>query len=856
MRAPLALPLTLAALAVASLAPPARAQVEDPPSARTQALGGAFAGLADDGYALFANPAAMPWVGHQELAGSSTLGDYLAPGLGDGNLLYLLPLTDAHAMGLGWRHSGVTDAGLDDALDRFSLGYGRRFGPHWGVGLAARYRREAVDLDGSRVSSWTGWTGDLAVHYRRGERWSAGLVLRGLLNLDARHDGGRKEKLAGVGDAWVAGLAYRPRRDLVVAADLDDRVHLGAEYTWQRLFSLQGGVQRQLRSLYGETADGNTYSLGLAARYAGVKLEVARVFPPVLPASTRVGFGVEFTLSPSRVHVDRADIAPIFASYAKRYAENPVGRAKLTSRSDEALTTRLSLFVPGFMAGPTEQEIVLRPKETKEVDLHAIFSPAILALAEDRPAQAELSVSYQSKNRTRQERMRTQFFLYKPGAISWSDLHAAAAFVTADDPVVTGFARALVQGSDPGLEGGNLHNLYVAMRVFDALGAFGIQYVPDPNNPFSRVSETSDAVDQVQYPRQLLASRAGDCDDTSVLLCALLENLGIATAFLDGPGHILMLFDSGIHARNRMSLSVDDNLCVVRGDRVWIPVETTMIGKSFLAAWAEGADIYQRWKDNPEARTVTVQDGWAQYQPALPAGAGPKVAPPPQAQIDQRTAADVDTLRAWQQSYLDEKYLKPLQHSQSLEGDSGAGLVLAQEGRLDEAQAKFTAVLAERPRDATALNDLANVELLSGRAESARARYQVAYAAEADPGILLNEGLACWALEDRRGADSLFTLAMARLGDPEKALALLGIPAAREGTVRGKVQKLSPEEIRQRLREAAARVPQAKVAQGGSAQAARPAGPVVSKVSGSRAGDARSLAQVVYWKQNAKEAGK
>jgi hypothetical protein len=844
-----------AALAAAlAMALPARAaaQADGAPSARAAALGGAFTGLADDGYALFANPGAMAWVGRQELAGVSTLGDYFAPGASEGNLLYHLPLTDTHALGFGWRHAGLADAGLEDALDRVTFGYGRRLGKAWGVGAAVRYHHEAVDLDGSRVSAWSGWTGDLGVHYRSGERWSAGFVLRNAVNLDARHEDGRRERLAEMADSWVAGLAYHPRRDLTLAADLDDRLHLGAEYTWQRTLSAQGGFQRQVRSLYGEDADGNTYSLGVAARYKGLKAEVARVFPPVLPASTRVGVGVEFTLSPSRVRVEKTELENVFASYANRYAEYPVGKAKLTSRADEPLAAKLSLFVPGYMAAPTEKEIVLRPKETKEVDLNAVFSPEILALAEDRPALAELAVSYQTKNRTRQERSRTQLFLYRPGAISWSDLRAAAAFVTAQDPVVSEFARALVAGADPALTGGNLRNVYVAMRAFDGLGAYGIQYVPDPNNPFSRVSETRAAVDQVQYPRQLLASRAGDCDDTSVLFCALLENLGVPTAFCDGPGHILMLFDSGIHARNAMSLSLAEELYVVRDDRVWIPVETTMLGRPFLAAWVEGADIYRRWQDNPEARVAAVQDGWAEYQPALPAGAAPRVTPPPAAEVDRRTAADVDTLRAWQQAYLEEKYLKPLQKSQNVEDEFGAGLVYAEDGKLPEAAARFRAVLAARPGDAAALNNLGNVELLAGRPDSALARYRAAYAADGDPGILLNEGLARWGLGDRRGADSSFTEALARLGDPEKALALLGIPAEPAGNARGKAQKLSPSEIRQRLQQAAARVPAASAAAGGSA--ARPAGPVVTKVSGSRAADAGGSAHVVYWKRMGKEA--
>lgn len=844
------------AAAVLALWPASRAaaQADGAPGARVAALGGAFTGLADDGYALFANPGAMAWVGRQELAGVSTLGDHFAPGASEGDLLYHLPLTDSHALGFGWRHAGLADAGLEDALDRITLGYGRRFGKHWGVGATARYLHESVDLDGSRVSAWSGWTGDLGVHYRRGERWSAGLVLRDLVNLDARHENGRKERLADVADSWVAGLAYHPRRDLTLVADLDDRLHLGAEYTWQRMLSVQGGLLRQARSLYGEDADGNTYSLGVSTRYKGLKAEVARLFPPVLPATTRVGIGLEFTLSPSRVRVEKTELENVFASYANRYAEYPVGKTRLTSRADEPLAARLSLFVPGYMAAPTEKEIVLRPKETKEVDLNAVFSPEILALAEDRPALAELAVSYQTKNRTRQERSRSQLFLYRPGAISWSDLRAAAAFVTAQDPVVSDFARALLAGADPAAESGNLRNLYVAMRAFDGLGAYGIQYVPDPNNPFSRVSETRDAVDQVQYPRQLLASRAGDCDDTSVLYCALLENLGVATAFCDGPGHILMLFDSGIHARNAMSLSLGEDLYVVRGDRVWIPVETTMLGKPFLQAWVEGADIYRRWQDNPEARVASVQDGWAEYQPALPAGAAPLVTPPPAEEVGRRTAADLDTLRAWQQAYLEEKYLKPLQKSQNLQDEFGAGLVYAEDGRLPEAEAKFRAVLAARPGDAAALNNLGNVELLSGRADSALARYRAAFAADGDAGILLNEGLARWGLGDRRGADSSFTEALARLGDPEKALALLGIPSERGGDARGKAEKLSPSEIRQRLQQAAARVPAARSAPGGGGEA-RPTGPVVTKVSGSRAADARGRARVVYWKQIGKEAG-
>src|SRR5204863_8618753 len=172
-------------------------------------------------------------------------------------------------------------------------------------------------------------------------------------NLDVTHDSGLKERLAENTQSWVVGGAFRARSDLTLVADLDDRLHLGAEYWWQRTFGVQGGLAHPMRSLYGETPDGDTWSLGVSARTKGVKVDLARIFPPVLPPSNRVSVGMEFSLTPSRVHVDKTEVENVFASYAKRYADRPVGTAKITSKADAPLTTKVSLFVPGYMAAPT-----------------------------------------------------------------------------------------------------------------------------------------------------------------------------------------------------------------------------------------------------------------------------------------------------------------------------------------------------------------------------------------------------------------------------------------------------------------------------------------------------------------------
>jgi len=337
-----------------------------------------------------------------------------------------------------------------------------------------------------------------------------------------------------------------------------------------------------------------------------------------------------------------------------------------------------------------------------------------------------------------------------------------------------------------------------------------------------------------------------------VLFCAMLENVGIPTAFLDGPGHILMMFDAGVHPRNALALSMDESMYAVRDERVWIAIETTMIGKSFLDAWEEGAGIYRRWESSADFQVVPVEEAWAEYVPSLPETAVPAIVPPSAAAIDARFAVDVDSLRARQAAYLRARF-----HEQ-LDSDTKSGLDAAKEnqlalihaldGHFAEARTAWTRVLDADAADATALVNLGNLDLLSGHADSALVRYDAALALERDPGTLLNQGLARWSKGDESGADASLAAALALLPDPSDAEQLLGLPKERAG--QGSPRRLTAEEVRQRLRVAAARVPKAGAVEASEASAPRDGRPVrvVSKVSGARAADRKDLAQVVYWK--------
>jgi len=94
--------------------------------------------------------------------------------------------------------------------------------------------------------------------------------------------------------------------------------------------------------------------------------------------------------------------------------------------------------------------------------------------------------------------------------------------------------------------------IFQAMRVLDAVGTFGIAYVQDPDSPISRTLGRAETVDTVRFPRLTLMNRTGDCDDTTALVCSLLESVGVRTAIATTPGHIFMAFDTGEPPERRL----------------------------------------------------------------------------------------------------------------------------------------------------------------------------------------------------------------------------------------------------------------------------------------------------------------
>ena len=824
--------------APASSAPSAQV----PLGARAIAMGGAFTAVADDATALYWNPAGLAWIGHQEVAFSHA--DLFGSGIKDNVASFVLPLSWRQSVAADWYHSGFEDDELAYGENRFDLSYSRRIGSAFALGVTGKLLTRGTDLDGSTVRQGRGTGLDVGVLALPLERLRVGLVAQDLLDTRLRYSNGTSTVVYPRNLRFAA--SYELPSSSVLALDVDDRVHLGAE-TWLRdQLALRAGIEKDR---FGR--EPLVWSAGAGFKVGVLRVDYAYQLQPVLGATSHFGLAFEFNFNPSQIRIEKVETRDLYLSLYKTYARESFGAVRVRNLQDRPLAARVSVLVPGLMEIPSEQELLLRPKAVQELPLTAVFPGRVLAERGDRPVQVRVSATYQSQRLPRTERVLARSVAYGPGAIDWSaGLGQAAAFVTTTDPAVESVARAASTLASP--DGRHLlgnRNLGLAAAIFDAVSALGVTYVPDPNNPYSSMSDTPHAVDTVHYPRETLESRAGDCDDTSVLMAALFGNVGIATQFVDVPGHVFLLVDTGLHERNRVALGIPEELLVISEEEVWIPLETTALGKGFAEAWRSAADAYAGWAARGQVALVDVTLAQSRYEPGDLPGPAPAAPSWDATRLGSRLAADVDSVRQWREEYLAARYgagERPLLITSGALNELAR--VYLQAGRTGECRARLEEALAQDSLSARLHNNLAVALAEDGQFTQALGHFETALTLDhADPGTWLDLGLVRYVSGDTAGAEAPLARGLELSGGYVQACRLLALApeAAADRLGRG---RMSAQEARQLLRATVRQVPVA-VASGAAPGTSPSSSGRLLRPGVPRAEETPPLRDHLYWKE-------
>ncbi len=424
--------------------------------------------------------------------------------------------------------------------------------------------------------------------------------------------------------------------------------------------------------------------------------------------------------------VNVVELRDVFSNTYKLYEQEGVGKARLTNNTTSAQkNVKLSFVLNNFMDYPTETTIdTLAPGESKDVPLKAVFNNNILSLTEDTPVQVKVEASYYVNGKKKVFSSIKTINIYDKHRLMWNEPGRYAAFITPKDPVPLNFTRSVASEFPAAKDAPQL-----AAAVFDSLGVLGVTYAQDPINPYQATSGKTDTVDYVQYPRETLQRKAGDCDDLTALYTSALEGLGIPTRVILVPEHMLMMFSTGVNA-DEDGYTMDD-MYVIHEGTLWIPVETTLLGKSFSKAWESGAKAYYKWKDK-DLTILDPQAAWGKFKPASLPDDSWKPADITPAALEQAFPGDLmSTLKISSQTKT-RRYMEAIRKDPSnMNAHLQVGIILAKAGDRAEALKYFRKIVDKHPNHAAALNNEGNLYMLDGQYQSAQKAYFEA--SKADP---------------------------------------------------------------------------------------------------------------------------
>ena len=469
-------------------------------------------------------------------------------------------------------------------------------------------------------------------------------------------------------------------------------------------------------------------------------------------------------------------IENVFPSQANYYAYNPLGSIEVENSSKaEVRNVKVSLFVPGYMSLPSE-EIVPKvdPGSKQSFKLSATFDPKQLyTLSANTTAQAKVELTYVFNGQKQERSLVRPVTIYNRNTISWSRGESIGSFVTDTDDAVVAFARYVVGsvGQSDALKTSKLPRPVInALAVWNGIRAVGINYVSDPWK-----SADGEILDQISYPRETLASKTGDCDDSSVLLASCLENIGIRTKFIGTSDHIFIMFDTELVPKNGYLLSLNDKEYIVQDGTVWMPLETTMINQPFVKAWRMGAEEY--YKNVESGARLDIIDTRKAKEAFTPANLPSTVRPstPPAEKIIQLASADL-TDYEYHQSQLVSATADKMKSSSDPAERNEAAVTYAKAGNVDAAIAALQGIST-----AAAYNTLGNAYLLKNDLPKAQEYYQKALALTTDDGgIYLNFGLSRYLAGSPDDAVESFQVAISKYESREKAMEVLGLERINE----------------------------------------------------------------------------
>jgi hypothetical protein len=433
-------------LAVAiMISPQAHAQISairDPQPVGVRHLGMGEAGMAgvNDFNAIYWNPAGLSLGERYEV--QFMRANLYQTGVKDNYLALMLPtlpfLHDPErlAFGFGWQNLSFGDEELDFAQHKFIFSTGYRLVKQLWLGANLKYLYRSVTSDGTETEGQgKGWGFDFGMLLSPVRGLQLGAMIHDVTDTKIRDDFTNRSDVLFYRNIRY-GAAYQLKdfllfKDPLLAIDIDDRLHLGAEIWLQNLIALRAGVQKDL---YENGEDEATLSVGMGLHYKFLQFDYAYTDSPFLQNTSRFSLSLHFDPPPSPVKIRNVEAHDLYASQFIHHQQSPWLEVELSYEGDKPIDCKLTAREKKYGI-KVEKSFTLYPQvgETQKVFLNPQLSDKFLKLPASERNLAQVTVSLAPKTviaTTADKFPDVEFAVYGINNIYWGNgVGPAAAFI-------------------------------------------------------------------------------------------------------------------------------------------------------------------------------------------------------------------------------------------------------------------------------------------------------------------------------------------------------------------------------------------------------------------------------------------
>lgn len=420
------------------------------------------------------------------------------------------------------------------------------------------------------------------------------------------------------------------------------------------------------------------------------------------------------------VNVEIDPVLPILRTY---YDQEPIGMLNIVNITDQELTSfSTEVLIPRYMDSPKSANLdeSLLPRGKLSLPLKALFSEDILSITEGTKIPAEITIRYDGETGKYEDKFVETVEILNRNAIIWDDDAKIATFITSKDPTIRSLGST-ISSLATNLNGTAFDDsLAKALAVYQTLVELNVDYIQDPQTPYAEFSGDLMSVDYVLFPRQTLEYGGGDCDDLSILYCALLESMGVETAFVTIPGHI---YTAVKILNDVIPVGFGEESVIRHEDEVWIPIEVTVLEGGFLNGWDLGG---KQWMANPQNRAIIpTRVAWQTYAPVALPGTGVSANIEDKDELSVTVDAEFQSLRLMTVEYLVSRLPQTLENQDPVRYWNKVGVINARHGLYEKARVAFGKALVNGDSYITVFN-LGKLALLMNETEEAVQRFKEA----------------------------------------------------------------------------------------------------------------------------------